>query len=216
MTIPVKETGKDIEYKLMPAGIHAAVCDMVVNIGNQRGEYQGQEIIKEKVYLRFEVPAERLEYTSKEGENVNRPMSIGSTFTNSLHEKSSLRPFLESWRGRAFTEGELKLFDLATIAGKPCMLTVEHKLKNDKTYANITGIARFSKTIKVGGKEVSIEEPKAEMPIVLFHPDEENESFNDLPNWLQKLILNRLIKADEQQAEATPVKPDFTDDDIPF
>lgn len=200
----------------MPAGIHAAVCDMVANIGNQRIEYKGEEKIKEKVHLRFEVPQERLQY-EKNGEAIDRPMSIGITLTNSLHEKATLRALLESWRGRAFTEAELKLFDLATIASKPCMITVEHRVKNDKTYANITGISKFNKVMKVAGQEVTIEEPKPEMPVVLFHPDEENESFNDLPNWLQKLVLNRVVKADEPQADVTPVKTDgFEDDPIPF
>jgi len=215
MSIPVKETGREIEYKLLPAGIHSAICDMVVNIGNQRSEYKGEEKIMEKVYLRFEVPAERLEYENK-GEFVNRPMSIGMTLTNSLNEKATLRHVLESWRGRAFTEAELKLFDLSTIAGKPCMLTIEHRIKNDKTYANITGIARFNKTMKIAGQEVTIEEPTAEMPIVLFHPDEENESFNDLPNWLQKLVLARVVKADEPQAEINPVTKDDFEDPLPF
>jgi hypothetical protein len=46
---------------------------------------------------------------------------ISKEFTLSMHEKSTLRQFLESWRGKAFTEKEALSFDVTALIGKPCL-----------------------------------------------------------------------------------------------
>jgi hypothetical protein len=71
-------------------------------------------------------------------------MAIGSKFTLSLHEKASLRKILQSWRGKAFTPEELKKFDVTTILGKPCLITVTHEPKDGGgVYANVGAVRSF-------------------------------------------------------------------------
>lgn len=216
MAIPVRDKGGSGEYKLLPAATHSAVCDMVVNIGNQRITWAGKEKIQEKVYFRFEVPKQRIEY-DKDGEHVNRPLTIGLTLTNNLNKKAGLRAFLESWRGQPFTEAELKDFDLTAVLGAPCLITVEHKEQAEKTYANITAIRRFTPTVEVAGTVVPVDKAVAEMPLIGFHPEFQPEKYEELPEWLQKKIEAR-VHPEAAAAGETTANPttDFKDDDIPF
>lgn len=221
----VKETGSDFDYKLLPAGVHAAVCDEVVFLGKQltgfADEKTGEPKVQEKVYLRFEVPKERLEYVDKQKQPQNRPMTIGITVTASLSEKATLRKYLESWRGKQFTPDELKGFDLFNVLGVPCMLTVAHKTVGEKTYANVTSIAKFSETLVVAGQTITIERPTAENPLIRYSEEtaEDAASYDALPEWLQKKIQTQ-VRAhpglEGQAAAAAPVDGEFKDDDIPF
>lgn len=214
MAIPVKDTGGSGEFKKCPPGIHAAVCDMVVNVGNQRTTYMGQDKVQEKVYFRFEVPKQRIEY-EKDGQKFNRPMSIGMMLTNSLSEKANLRKLLESWRGKAFTAEELKNFDLMKVLGVPCIITVEHKDVGDKTYANITAIKRFSESIEVNGTSVAVEKPQAEMPLIGYHPIYQPEHESELPEWLLEKIQSRVADEPHDASGETSASADL-DEDIPF
>ena len=225
----VKETGGDFDYKLMPEGMHAAVCDQVVFLGKQLTGYAddktGEPKVQEKVYLRFEVPKQRLEYTDKQGVAQNRPMTIGITVTASLSEKATLRKYLEAWRAKQFTDLELKGFDLFNVLGVPCMLTVQHNTKGDKTYANVTGINRFKAEMEVAGQKITIEEPKAENPLIKFKEGTDDpadaESFDKLQEWLQKKIQSQVrehpaVAGQAENGGTNFVGGDFVDDDIPF
>lgn len=218
----VKETGGDFDYKLMPEGVHAAVADMVVFLGKQltgfTDDKTGEPKVQEKVYLRFEVPKERLTYKDKQGVDQNRPMTIGITVTASLSEKATLRKYLESWRGKQFTADELKGFDLFTVLGAPCMLTVAHNTKGDKTYANVTAITKFQGIYKVGGQDITIERPVAENPLVRYSEEsaEDMASYDTLQEWLQKKIQQqvRAHPAVESQAGSAAPADEFRDDDL--
>lgn len=216
MPVPSHDTGKTGDFKLLAAGIHAAVCDQVISLGLQKSTWSGKEKVLPKVFLRFEVPQERLEYT-KDGEKFNRPMSIGVTLTNSLSSKATLRKFLESWRGREFTADELKNFDLMQVLGKPCMITVEHNETPDRTYANIKSIARFFPEVVVAGTRVPVTEPRPEMPLLAYDPEFEPGSYSDLPEWIRKIVDARVHPEEAATPEAPAKAPDdFRDDDIPF
>lgn len=215
MSIPVKASGGG-DFKLLPEGIHAAVCDLVANIGHQRITYKGEEKIQEKVVIRFEVPSERVEY-DRDGQHFNRAMSISTTLTNNLSDRANLRKILESWRGRAFTEAELQMFDLMAILGAPAMITVTHTEKNGKTYSNISAVTKFQSTIKVGGQTVSIDKPTAEMPLIGYHPEFQQEKFEELPEWIKTKIAQRV--RDEEVAVSSGgggETPEDFDDSIPF
>ena len=59
-----------------------------------------------------------------------KPFLISRRYSLSLHEKSSLRRDLESWRGRAFTQEELRGFDLEVLIGVGCLVSVVHEQRN--------------------------------------------------------------------------------------
>ena len=195
------------EFEPVPQGTHAAVCDMVVDMGIQDG---GQYAPKHKVYLRWQIPGERVEF-EKDGEKVNKPAVIGRTLTLSLSEKGNLRPMLEAWRGRRFTAEELRGFDVSSVLGKACMLNVVHEDKGGKTYANIAGLLAMPKGIPT---------PRLDGDPVLYD-DDNRDSWNNLRPWMQEKITGQLSSRDVVQtpsptAQANKMAYADLDDDIPF
>jgi hypothetical protein len=207
MPLPVSESTGGGNYKKVPPGTHRAVCNLVADLGQQRTTWQGQEQVKPQVYLRFETPDERVEY-EKDGVKHEGPLSIGATYTASLSEKANLRHILESWRGRGFTQEELKGFDLFNILGKPCLITVSHTEKNGKVYANI---------VSVTGMLKGMEPPKPENPLLKYSADEP-QSLGQLPDWLKKKIGEQVktVIAGDDDVPAAARGADLPDDDIPF
>lgn len=197
------------DFKIVPSGNHIAICNMVVDLGKQRIQSSMYgESVKHQVYLRWELPEERLTWTDKEGNEREGPMTVGKTYTLSLHENASLRADLERWRGRPFTDEERRGFDVAKLLGVPAMVAVTHTERNGKTYANVNGVASLPK---------GMAKPTAASPLVIYDTDEHFGSYEVLPEWLQK-------KIDEQvKDDPKPVNnghngawDDDLSDEIPF
>lgn len=206
MAIIAKETsGKD--FKKVPPGVHFAICNMVVDCGLQEG-FSGKP--QHKVYLRWEVPDERVSY-EKDGVQIEGPCSIGCMYTLSLSEKANLRKTLENWRGRPFTPQELQGFDITNVLGKCCQIQVMHEESNGKTYANVSAVMVVSKDQQARAKSVK---PENE-PIVFSLDDSDDATYQKLPNWLKEKISNRLQKPTEALPSSAEPKDDF-DDEIPF
>lgn len=202
------------DFTPVAAGSHIALCDIVADLGLQPGSNLYPKP-KQQVYLRFELPNERVEF-EKDGKKQIGPAVIGKTYTASMNEKANLRHDLESWRGRQFTDEEAESFDVASVLGKACMISVMHKVKDGKTYANISGIGPLPKGI-VAKTLIP------EINPVLFSEDSP-ATYKLLPEWIQKKI----------DAAITPEKPSaqeydegstgnqledgtfITDDDVPF
>ena len=196
------------DFKPVPSGSHVAVCNMIADLGIQRGSQMYPDP-KHKIYIRFELPFERIEYTDKEGKKQEGPRVIGREYTASMHENANLRIDLESWRGKVFTDDEAENFDVASILGKPCMLSVVESNKNGKTYSNIKSISGLPKGTPI---------PRHDNPLLLYQLGE--DGFDKLPEWLQKKV-NERIKDDDVTGEgdSDPGPRDgteITDDDIPF
>lgn len=211
MGVKVSDKGGGKTFKPVPAGTHAAVCTAVVGVGPQESSYG----LKERVYLRFEVPAERVKWTDGDGKEHEGPAVVWNKYTASLNSKSNLRADLEGWRGRPFTKEELESFDLDKVLGHGCLLTVIHNTAdNGQVYANIQGIAGLVKGMAA---------PKAEGDLLSFDFDEHTEQqLADLPKWLNEMVGKgkalREQQAAEAEANAVPASddPGFTEDDIPF
>lgn len=123
----------ETQYELPPAGLHPAVCVDVVDEGFKPTKFGD----KHKVRFVFQL---------EEKNTKGYRFTVSAWFNLSMHENSSMRQFLETWRGRAFSETELRPpgFDMESVIGKPCTLTVVHSNSSGKTYANIDGIAPHS------------------------------------------------------------------------
>lgn len=212
MALKFKVSGGGGDFKTLPAGSHIAICNMVVDLGLQPGSGMYPEP-KQKIYVRFEVPAERVEY-ERDGKKYEGPGVIGNFFTASMHEKANLRKQLEGWRGKKFSDEEAENFDVASILGKPCMLFVVENVKGDKVYANIASIGALPKGVPA---------PKPENDLLYYAPDDK-QHYDALPEWIRKQIDGQLNnKAPHAAANYTasaPVNydsdPGITDDDIPF
>lgn len=158
-------------YKEVPTGTHRAVCRMLVDLGLQESTFSGETKVRPKIYMRFEVADERTEDGSK-------PLEVGITVGANLSKKGTLRPLLESWRGRPFTEAELQKFDVTAVLGKPCLISVLQETKGDKTYANIKSISPLLK---------NMEAPKLEGKLVKYSADDTGQ-WDDVPTWLQEKV----------------------------
>lgn len=203
MTFPTGGTTSD--FKRVPAGSHIAICNLIADCGMQPGSplYPNP---KHKLYVRFEIPAERVEY-EKDGQSIEGPMTIGSFYTASMNEKATLRKHLESWRGRSFTDEEAAKFDVSAILGKACMLSVVHSESGGKTYANIASIGAMPKGVPI---------PKAENPLLYYDDNSPAIDLDKLPKWLQDKINGQLTGQTKEDTAPRPDQVGFEDDDIPF
>lgn len=206
---PVNSGGE--EFRRVPPGTHVAIVRMIVDLGIQpgRGIYPQP---KHELYVGFEVPEERVTYT-KDGKEIEGPMAIGRTYTLSMSEKSNLRKDLQSWRGRNFTDDEAAEFDIESILGKACMITVVEKQSGDKVYSNIVGMSGLPK---------GVPSPKPENPLLIY-TSERKGALDKLPKWLQEKIANQLPpnatsreSVEDEMAREAASRDDFEDDDIPF
>lgn len=197
------------DFTPVPEGTHFAVCDMVVDFGKQKTTYMGDETIKHQIYIRWQIPAERVEWKDGDNQKHEGPAVIGKTYTLSLGEKANLRKDLQAWRGRAFTEEELRGFDVSKLLGVAATVTVNHSEKNGKTYANVTS---------VGGIPKGMDRPTAEGSTYLYDNDNEG-TYDSLPKWMKEKLDLR-IRSTAEIGKTDPNDPnawrDDLDDDVPF
>lgn len=190
------------DFEQAPSGTHVAICFRVIDLGTQHGEYEGKETIRSQVLVSWELPGELMA--------DGKPFSVSRFYTNSLSEKANLRKDLAGWRGRDFTDQELQKFDLATILGKPCLVSVIHDKKGK---ARINAVLALPKGTTV---------PKPVNLLQCFFLDEWDASvWADLPKGIKGIIE----KSDEYRArqdgdapdeDAHPANVDENLEDIPF
>jgi hypothetical protein len=191
------------DFKQPDAGSHVARCIRIIDIGTHHGEYQGTPNVRNQFIMQWELPNETMEIEGKQ-----LPLVTSKFYTNSLSEKSNLRPDLEAWRSKPFSREELAQFDLMNVLGKPCMLSVVH---NDKGKAKVVSVSAMPKGMTC---------PPAVNPTSAFWIDEwDQAAFEALSEGFQKLIKDSdEYKARKSGAPAASQKPavDPLDDDIPF
>lgn len=204
----VKETGGK-RFPIIEAGAYPAICYAIIDVGEQ---YSPQfNNTSRKVIFMWELPMEEIEI-----DGVMKPRAISETYTLSLGEKAKLRAMLENWRGRSFTQEELKGFDLENVLGKPCMLSIIHKTKQDGSqFASIASVSRLPK-----GMQVPEEPFNAPFLLSLDDPDA-LERMNLLPEWIQ----NRICESETYKDMTRPKDKDgfvdmsdeiTSDSDLPF
>lgn len=155
-----------------PAGNHVARCIRLVDLGTQRGQYQGQPTVREQLVVMWELPEELVDVGGEQ-----KPALISKFYTSSLSEKANMRRDLEAWRGRPFTPAELKKFDINTILGAPCLLNVVH---DENGRAKVASISPLPKKM---GCAPAFNEPTA------FWIAEWNDGdFQALPEGFKRLI----------------------------
>ncbi len=191
--IPKSEPKQQIE-----AGTYIARCYSMVHIGTNSFEWNGETKTSNKVRITFELPTELKVF--KEGEEA-KPLVISKEYTLSLHEKSKLRPELESWRGKKFTDEEASDFDMAKLIGVPAFINIIH---NEKGYAEI---ATISKTPK--GMECP---PQVNPNMILdFNENWNEEVFAKLPEFIKKKIQSSV-----EYKALKGITDTISSDDVPF
>lgn len=116
-------------YTPCPEGLHHAVCVDVVDLGIVPSTFGD----KHKVRIVWQI--------EEQNHETHRRFEARKHYNLSLHEKATLRKDLEAWRGRKFTEDELRGFDLEKLLGANCQIQVVQDLGEDGSiYANVQAV----------------------------------------------------------------------------
>lgn len=187
------------DFTPIPEDLHLAICYGIWDIGTQFSERFGKAI--HKVVIVWEIPGVRGEF-ERDGKKVNLPRAISKRYTLSLHAKAELRKDLESWRGKKFSDEELKGFDIKRLLGVPCQLQVLHSKVQDKVYANIAAITKAPAGTKI----------TPENPTKFFSFEERMEIPEGTPDWIKELIHH----SEEFSGEGHEENDSYPSEDIPF
>lgn len=193
-------------FKSIPEGTHIAICNMVVDLGDQDSPMYG---VKHQIYLRFEVPSERINY-QVDGKDHEGPGVIGQSYNFTLAEKATLRKHLEGWRGKSFADNELMdsagnpIYDVSKVVGKACQISVG---KTETGNAKIAAIIALPKGMAV---------PTAENELIVYD-DDNKDNLRRLPDWMQE----KLGKSPRPMMDPADAPYDINtaneyDDDLPF
>ncbi len=162
MAIMIKEGEK--KFDSIPPGNYSAVCVGVFDLGVQKLEYLGKVKYNQQVRICWQV--------SKKNENGERYF-ISKKYTASLFEKASLRKHLVSWRGRDFTEAELKGFDIESVKGATCLLNI---IKTEKDYTVVDAVSPLP-----DGMEPIIKDAEIPEGVLEFIKKEQDEAISEAP-----------------------------------
>jgi len=188
------------DFVSVEPGSYVARCYKLTDLGTQTSEYQGKINTKNQVLITWELPNEMM---PPNDEGVSKPFSVSKFFTNSLHEQANLRHDLEAWRGKAFSEEELDGFDLMSVLGKPCMLSIVEKASGGTKVGSVSAIPK--------GFEVP---PQFNLEESFWLEEFSQTGFDSIPKGIQKIIEKspefRGLNQDPVEALAT------MEDDIPF
>jgi hypothetical protein len=198
------------EFKLVPPGTYTARCYQMIDLGTQRTSGQFGEKLQHKIRISWEIFGEDDEgkALTVDVQGKQMPMTVDREFTLSMHENSTLRAFLGTWRGKAFTDDEAFTFDVSRLVGAYAMVSVAHsESKNGKTYANVTAAAKLPKAL-------SDAKPAGVHQEIVFNLDDPDlQVFENLPQWIQDKIQQ---SPEWERKWNRSAKTDDLDHDIPF
>ena len=181
--MPIASAGAEGKtFEPVSAGVHQGVCYSVIDLGTQTPTNTSYNAAR-KVQIGWEIPGETVQ--TDEGP---KPRVIGKEYTLSLGKKANLRAALQSWRGRPFTEEELKGFELNKLIGANCLINVIHKKSDDgsKTYARIEGLMPLPKGMPA---------VKPLAPTLMF--DLPKTGAITLPEEMPEFIKNKIMQSEE-------------------
>lgn len=121
-----------------PQGLHHAVCCEIKDLGMVDSPWGS----KPTVLISWQL--------GEEDPDTKRRFRVFRRYNATLGKAakpSNLRADLESWRGRAFTQTEAESFDLDSLLGKNCQISIVHALKDGTTYANVKTVVAAPKGV---------------------------------------------------------------------
>lgn len=199
------------EYAVAPEGTQPALCYGVLLLGTLPSKFGP----KKRIRLMFELHGD-------ERMPDGRPFAVFQDFTFSSNEKSLLRIFIEAWRGRQYTNGELKQLNglpVSKLIGQLALVCVSHTPNQDGegVWVNIKTIMKPPKGMET---PVMVNEP-----LIYSVDDHDQAAFDRLYPKLQERIKstpewmarngNAEIPPAYQNIPSNGIPADF-DDEIPF
>lgn len=135
--MPIVAKDSQGDFVPAPEGLWPAVCVDVVDKGIvESANFKPRHMVQIRWVLEAEPPLED-----------GKPHMAVRSFGLSLAEKSNLRPFLEAWRGKKFSDDELRGFDLENLIGANCQLQIIHNHKGGKTYGNVQAVVPMARGV---------------------------------------------------------------------
>lgn len=133
------------KFPTAPEGTFSAVCVDEIDLGKVENKVFGG--IRNMVRLVWQIDEEMDDDTAAKFKMPRGSRHIiKQDYTASLDEKAKIRKHLQSWRGRAFTQQELLGFDMETVVGVPCLLSIVHNSgSKGGTFANVEAVMRLTK-----------------------------------------------------------------------
>lgn len=200
MAIIAPEVESNFTNDIAPAGAHVARCISIIHIGTAEEDYKGVPKRINKIRITWELPNETKVW--REGEEA-KPYVISSDYTLAMSDNANLRKLVDSWRGKRLTEGEARVFDVAKLAGAPCMINIIHnpsKKDPSRVYANVTSVTPIVKGLTC---PPAINEVK-----VLDYDNFDWEYFSTLPDFIKERITKteEWAKLNGQEVEEKPLK----------
>ena len=198
--------GDKSEKTLAPEGPNIGRCTAVIDLGTQTSEYAGEVKEKKRLLITWELPEVTAVFNEEEGE---QPLGRSKFFNASMHEKSTLRKQLTTWRGKPFTPEELKGFSLSKLLGQPCVLNIVHTEHNGQKSDRVDSVGALMKGVEC---PPAINEPYEYC--IEDHP----KNWDRLPNWVKKQIEEspEFKAATGVSAEPVDVLEEDTQDEPPF
>ena len=123
------------KYENCAEGTYQSCLIRAYYCGTHANKFEPANAAQKKIVLVFE-----LDEPLPDGSG-NYVMSTTVTF--SVNEKSGLTKLLKPVMGSSYPDKPGQQLDINTMLDMRVMLTVSHQTKNDKTYANIAGLARI-------------------------------------------------------------------------
>jgi len=215
MSFIVEDKGGNFER--CPPGMHLGRCYRIVDLGTQKTEYMGEVKYLHKIMLGWEIHGS--DDNGKPLKMVDgRPFAIFKNYTLAWSEKANLRIDLQAWRGKAFTQEEMRKFDLKNILGAWCMLNVIDRAgQNGNTYSNVSSVTPVPSVIKQSGLPQAINKNELfnlqdpDMAIFETFSDNLKAKITSSPEW-EKLQG----KQSTPTASIPPASQLDPDEDIPF
>ena len=140
--IPKPDSQDQKIYEKVDAGTWLARCYSIVDLGlievnfNKNDDKENKPTLKRFVEFGFEVP----DQTFEDPEKGILPKTIFRKFTQSLYEKAHLRLNIESWLSKKLLPGQEWSFDIESLLGKPCLISVIEKDSGWRDIATISAV----------------------------------------------------------------------------
>jgi len=167
-------------FTLAPEGPHLARCISFIHIGTNMDEYMGEAKEFNKIRLTFELPEETKVFKEEEGP---KPLVVSQEYTLSMSEKANLRKLVEGIIGTSLHDDEAYAFDVESIVGMPCLITIKNKTSKAGKVRN--EIASASKLMKN-----QVAPPQVNPSKILSFSNWNEELFNKQPEFIKEKIMS--------------------------
>lgn len=197
---------KVVDYKALESGTYIARCVIIAGVGTQEEKDFRTKVPRyvDEIMMVFECIG--YERTRKDGtpftvevngKQVPEPQTIRGSYTRSLGVKAKLTRHLTGWLGKDPSVDDS--FDLeAECLGKPCILNISKRIAETtgNEYNVIESIAPLVRGMQEPAKSVI-------KPVCYDVHDHDDDTFEQLPNWLQEIVKRSTEWADSHAASET-------------